>query len=140
MPKRIIKPENELAWGLLVKSWATGKNYFSPGTPAPPMPKTRQEFVQICSAFGISLDDLPDWVTGVIFIQPSKECLAIRLPPKELVEQSEQEFDQQNALYPLPAFYDEFYAAFGSPLRVPQDRKHEFHAKRIGDYSISMCA
>lgn len=136
MPRRIIKPEHELLWGKLVKSWAAGKNYFDPTKPAPPLPKTMQEFKDQCAGFGIELDNMPASITAIVFVQPSKEALTIRLPPKEIVESNEVELQQPGSTYHIPAFYDEFYEKH---LVVPDNRKIEFHSLRIGDYSISMC-
>lgn len=133
---RLIKPEHELLWGKLVKSWATGKNYFDATRPAPPLPRTMQEFKDTCAGLGIDLSNLPASVTGIVFVQPSSESLTIRIPPKEMVEASEQVLGQPGSRYDLPAFYDEFYE---TQLTVQDARKLEFHALRLGDYSISNC-
>ena len=139
MPKRIVPPGSELKWGLLVKSWATGKNYLAPGQPPIPLPHTYEEFKTLCNEkLGLGLER-PDWMHAIVFVQPSKAALTIRLPPKEIVEENEQEFAQSTLQYKIPAFYDQFYHA---ELDVPNtlEAKLEFHALRIGDYSISMCA
>ncbi len=139
MPRRIVPPASELRWGQLVKSWATGKNYLAPGQPPIPLPHTFEEFKTLCNdTLGLGLD-LPDWMSAIVFVQPSRSALTIRLPPKEIVEENEAEFQQSGSRYHIPAFYDQFYH---SELDVPDtlQAKLEFHALRIGDYSISMCA
>lgn len=139
MPKRIVPPASELSWGLLVKSWATGKNYLVPGEPPIPLPHTYDEFKDLCNErLGLGLQ-LPDWMNAIVFVQPSRSALTIRLPPKEIVEENELEFEQSGLRYEIPSFYDQ---AYHSELDVPDtlEAKLEFHALRIGDYSISMCA
>jgi hypothetical protein len=139
MPRRIVPPASELKWGLLVKSWATGKNYVAPGQPPIPLPHTYEEFKELCNnRLGLGLQ-LPDWMNAIVFVQPSRSALTIRLPPKEIVEENEREFEQGGLRYEIPAFYDHFYHSeldVGDTLAA----KLEFHALRIGDYSISMCA
>lgn len=139
MPRRIVPAESELRWGLLVKSWATGKNYVEPGLAPIPLPHTWDEFKALCNEqLQLGLE-FPAWMNAIVFVQPSRSALTIRLPPKEIVEENEREFRTEGIRYEIPAFYTEF---FGTPLNVPDDidSKLRFHALRIGDYSISMCA
>jgi hypothetical protein len=68
-------------------------------------------------------------------MQYSAETLALRLPPKSLVEGTEAELGQQGSVYPMPAFYDTLYGK-----TVPATaNKLDLHACRIGDYSIRNC-
>lgn len=139
--RRIVPAGSEHKWGLLVKSWATGKNYLPDlheGNSIP-LPHTFEEFVTLCNV-KLSLGlELPTWMNAIVFVQPSKSALTIRLPPKEIVEENEAEFAVPGSTYHIPAFYDLFY---GAHLEIPdtEAKKLEFHALRIGDYSISMCA
>jgi hypothetical protein len=131
--------DDDLKWGKLVKSWATGKNYFDINRPAPPLPRTLEDLKQQCADNGITAK-IPDVHTGLTVVQSSKEILMIKLPSKALVEVTELEF-AQGATYPFPKFYDDFYGTYGSPLVLPDTQKKlDFHACRIGDYSIRMCA
>ena len=68
-------------------------------------------------------------------MQYSAETLALRLPPKSLVEATETALGEPNSTYPMPGFYDEVY---GKPL-PPTTDKLNLHACRIGDYSIRNC-
>jgi len=139
MPKRIVPAESELRWGLLVKSWATGKNYLFPERGPIPLPHTYEEFVKLCNdELQLGLE-LPTWMNAIVFVQPSRSALTIRLPPKEIVEENEREFQGEGEAYRIPAFYETY---FGAELSVPnnEEDKRIFHALRIGDYSISMCA
>jgi hypothetical protein len=63
--------------------------------------------------------------------------LSLRLPPKAMVEAAEQDMEA-GADYPIPKFYDEFYH---TTLELADGKqKLDFHACRIGDYSIRNCA
>lgn len=131
--------DDDIKWGKLVKSWATGKNYFDTTKPAPPLPRTLDELKDQCAANGITVQ-IPAVHTGLTVVQSSKEILMIKLPSKALVEATELEL-AQGVPYPFPKFYDDFYASYGAPLVLPDaGKKLDFHAARIGDYSIRMCA
>lgn len=125
---------DDIRWGKLVKSWATGNSYFGPGTTAPPVPRTVQELKDQCREFGIEIQ-IPASITGLAVMQYSAETLALRLPPKALVEGTEAELKLPGSTYPMPVFYDDFY---GKKLPSETD-KLNLHACRIGDYSIRNC-
>ena len=125
---------DDLRWGKLVKSWATGKSYLGTGTSAPPIPRTVQELKDQCQPFGIAIK-IPPAITGLAVMQYSAETLALRLPPKSLVEGTEAELGQQGSVYPMPAFYDALYS---KPVPATAN-KLDLHACRIGDYSIRNC-
>jgi hypothetical protein len=143
----IGNPEN---WGRLVKSWSTGRNYFDPKQPAPQPPRTVKELKQQLKQYQCDAE-LASWVKGVAILQSSQETLQIRIPPKDLVERSEDMLRQANGgptaagsvptlelgAYPLPEFYSRF-------LRTrPDQRTLEvllgFHNSRVGDYSVCSC-
>jgi hypothetical protein len=129
---------DDIKWGKLVKSWATGKNYFDPAKPAPALPRTLGELKAQCDTHGVGVT-IPASLKGLAFMQYSADVLAIKLPPKSMVEESEAEFAQGGA-YQIPAFYNTFYAQSGSPLNLTtKDQKMDFHAARIGDYSVRNC-
>ena len=137
MPKRIVPPSSELRWGLLVKSWATGKNYLTPGDPPIPMPHSFSEFEELCNTklnLGLQLEGFK----AIVFIQPSMACITIRLPPKEIVEANEHGF-MEAGTYELPDFYNQVYGRLPN-IGDTLEEKLRFHALRIGDYTISMCA
>jgi hypothetical protein len=118
-------------WGKLVKSWATGRNYLQDGK-SYPVPKNLAEFRQQCSDAQVGAT-IPAHITGLTVTQTTKETLFIRLPPKELVEDSEQTLQTQP--YTLPPFYKRI---FGGNDPVVDD-KLRLHAERIGDYTMSNC-
>ena len=134
-----FKTNDDVKWGKLVKSWATGKNYIDPSKPAPVLPRTLDDLKDQCAAVGLNVT-IPAMHTGLVVVQSSKEILMIKLPSKALVEATEAEFEANGAAYPVPKFYDDFYAQFGAPLNLPnKNALLDFHAARIGDYSIRMC-
>ena len=134
-----FKVDDDIKWGKLVKSWATGTNYLEPAKPAPALPRTLDDLKEQCAKAGITVT-IPSMHTGLVVVQSSKEILMIKLPSKALVEATEAEFESPGAAYPVPKFYDDFYTKFGSPLKPPTKADLlNFHAARIGDYSIRMC-
>ena len=131
-----LEISDDILWGKLVKSWATGNNYFTPNRPAPPVPRTQEELLAQASEIGLTIS-FPDGMVGLEIIQYSSQTAVIKLPPKSMVEDTEAEFDKPNALYPMPRFYEDF---FSSPLpRMGKPKLLDLHAARIGDYSIRNC-
>ena len=41
-----LEISDEILWGKLVKSWATGENYIVRGRPAPPIPRTLADLLE----------------------------------------------------------------------------------------------
>lgn len=121
-----------LEWGRLVKSWATGRSYFGPGTAVPPIPQSIAELKTQCSAAGINIE-IPASITGLAFLQYSPETLSIRLPPKVLIDESEAILAKNN--YSMPQFYLDFFN--NSPS--DEQGRLDFHACRIGEYSVNSC-
>jgi hypothetical protein len=133
-----LEISNDVLWGKLVKSWATGRNYVHPDGQPFPIPRTLDELQEIIAT---RIPDLtvtfPDGMVGLAVIQYSRQTAVIKLPPKDMVEATEQQLRQPDAKYPMPKFYETF---FGSPLpALSQERLFELHAARIGDYSIRNC-
>jgi len=71
---------------------------------------------------------IPDRITGVLFVQPTWDTLVIRLPTKELIEESEANMNPTDAIYMVPEFYK------NTSLSAL-----ELLYSRIGDYTISEC-
>ena len=128
--------ENDILWGKLVKSWATGNNYIHPDRGPIAIPRTLEELLQIASDIGLSIT-FPDGMVGLAVIQYSPQTAVIKLPPKAMVEDTEAKLNQPGAVYPMPKFYEDFFCV---PLpALSRDQMFDLHAARIGDYSIRNC-
>ena len=131
-----LEISDDILWGKLVKSWATGENYIVRGRPAPPIPRTLTELLAQVADIGLRVS-FPDGMVGLQIVQYSGQTAVIKLPPKPMVEATEAEFEAPDALYPMPHFYEEFFHA---PLpKMDKAKLLDLHAARIGDYSIRNC-
>jgi hypothetical protein len=127
---------DDVLWGKLVKSWATGKNYVVPDDAPFAIPRTLDELLTIARSIGLTIK-FPDGMVGLAVIQYSPQTAVIKLPPKAMVEDTEARLREPNAVYPMPKFYETF---FGVPLpALSVDKLFDLHAARIGDYSIRNC-
>ena len=135
-----IPASSYLAWGKLVKTWATGKSYFEKDTPPIgidqlPIPHSMEELRAQMELVGAEALLPPDHVVGLAIVQYTPDTMVVRLPPKARIEAAEQAFKQQGATtYNFPSFYADF---INRPLQL--DEKLAVHACRIGDYTMSMC-
>jgi hypothetical protein len=160
-PKIIVGPNDYEAWGKLVKTWATGKNYvdhpMTDANPVPtveevppsyPKPRSFKEFVDQCvrAHVGLVFDDgLRTPVTGnegmgFIAIQGDADVQVLRLPPYEKLIESEAKF-MGGAAYQLPPFYGRI---FGVAQPDPEQQKTavqkmKIHAERVGEYTLNTC-
>lgn len=129
-------------WGKLVMSWSTGVSYLANGYLPPRLPRDLAEFHAQCqAAAGVPGADanplvrLPSTTTAIAFVQYSPETLVVKLPPAATVAAAEARLE--NGTYPIPPFYNRAYHQ-NLDMTDPE-RKKEFQAERIGDYSISSC-
>jgi len=129
-----------ILWGKLVKSWATGKNYIDATAHVFSVPRDLKDLLDQCQSIGLTVTisrKFPNDHLGIAILQNSREVVGIRLPPRDLVLETEAALGQNEAAYPLPGFYEQF---FGRPLpALSKDDQLQFHAARIGDYSIQHC-
>jgi hypothetical protein len=132
-----LEISDDILWGKLVKSWATGNNYLIKDRPAPPIPRTQEELLAQAADIGLTII-FPDGMVGLEIIQYSSQTAVIKLPPKSMIEAAEEEFKQaETPPYPMPRFYEQFFSA---PLpRRDTEGLMDLHAARIGDYSIRNC-
>lgn len=148
---RSLNVNNSINWGKLVKSWATGKNYFNAVKPAPAIPHTVEQLVATANEYGCGVTVAP-WVKGLAVITYSHEVLALRLPPKDMIERSEALIrGEPDAFappgsepaafkpsdYPIPDFYSDF-TKIKPDQRTVQDAL-DFHHARIGEYTMNSC-
>ena len=110
--------------GKLVAEWATGRR-------APPRnPAELKEQLR-----GIA--EVPDRIKEVEVVQGTLEKFVIRLPVREMVEQSLEimEDPMNEGSYPFPQFYADFYSPGFGPVLTPRDILYA----RVGDYTIAQC-
>jgi hypothetical protein len=132
----LIRVDNDVLWGKLVRSWATGVNHVVPGQPAPKPPETLDQLKAQCREAGIGIT-IPSYMTGLEVVRMPKDKVVLRIPPKDLVEQVELDLKASGAKYPIPQYYDD---AYGMALNVASpDERVKLQTCRIGDYSISVC-
>ena len=148
---------NALAWGRLVKTWATGLNYVdNPYSPPPVTDKYRRpnsfkEFVQQCrdASVGLLYDDgdnpsqvREDDPVSFVMLHGNTDLLVIRLSASEFLKKSEEHLvDPNTKTYEIPAFYKSFLInANADPNQVNTPEKRlDIHAMRVGEYTIAMC-
>lgn len=131
-----LEIDNDILWGKLVKSWATGRNYVHPERDPIAIPRTLDDLMTIASEIGLNIR-FPDGMVGLAVIQYSPQTAVVKLPPKAMVEGTEAKLSQPGAVYPMPKFYEDF---FGATLpALSRDELFDLHAARIGDYSIRNC-
>ncbi len=108
-----------------------GKKFIAWAKDADSRPKTLAEFVQ--QTQGV-VDKLPSYIKALQFVQGDKEVLLVRLPPAELIEDSEESFKSGKGAYELPSFYEEKLVQGLHP------DNRAFFEFRVGDYVIAHCA
>jgi hypothetical protein len=132
-----MKVVNWERWGDLVKAWTTGQPHRANGKTYA-VPRTLDELKKQCKELTIGLK-LPKHVTDLVVYSHEKSTMVLRLPPKDLVMASEKELRGRSP-YDLPPFYAD---ALGVSGQTPQfgsvEEALDFHARRIGDYTISNC-
>jgi hypothetical protein len=144
MPYERFKVANHERWGLLIKTWATGKDYIG-GRPSEPavapndtLPQSTEEFIARLNAAGVNPENT-HLLTNVEFVHvESPGHLVIRLAHPDMIAESEADLLGRPS-YGLPSFYSNMF--IGTPAEKPltPDEKMKFHAMRIGDYTLSIC-
>jgi hypothetical protein len=119
-----IEVADYIELGKLVAEWSTGKRV-PPTNPAELKEQLR----------GIA--EVPDRITEVEVVQGTLQKLVIRLPVREMVEQSLDLMDDPmgEGSYPFPQFYSDYYSPGFGPVLTPRDILYA----RVGDYTIAQC-
>lgn len=119
-----VEVVNYRAFGEKVKAWTKG---------TAPLPNNLEEFAAQLAAADVGVK-IPERFKYVKFVQSDEDTLVVRLPCKATLAASEERLARQGGSYPLPSFYEQVFE--GRPkIRNMLD----FHAERIGDYSIANC-
>ena len=135
VPMERLKITNLDKWGKLVKRWARRELKW---------PTTPEQLKDQCVDAGC-VADVPKYVDKVEMVQRPVTTLLLRLPPQELLDNSEKLLKKDGFTYTIPDFYNDLYKRDGdeeSPKpTVPKDTdgKMTLHALRIGDYTMSNC-
>ncbi len=87
---------DDVLWGKLVKSWATGRNYVVPDGAPFPIPRTLDELLAIAKSIDLAIT-FPDGMVGLAVIQYSPQTAVIKLPPKAMVEDTEARLREPDA-------------------------------------------
>lgn len=84
---------------------------------------------------------------GFVLLQGTSEISILRLPAKEKIHESEDALlgagGQPRLEYALPGFYGAVFGTAGAPLQMRSlglAEKMDFHAQRVGEYTINTCA
>jgi hypothetical protein len=169
MSTQRIDVTNLEAWGKLVKSWATGRDYVRalpagkvlPDEPAAgaavafPKPTSFKELVQVCIANNVGMYLVATATEpkkfcdgtesiGLALVQGAANTFVLRLPAKDNVHAAESALLGGAGVAPLNYALPDFYAAaFGVPNILPAMEpaaKMKFHALRVGEYTMNSCA
>jgi hypothetical protein len=111
-----------LAFGKVVVQWS-----LDPSTRPRTLRKLKEELRDIL--------EIPDRITRIKYVDVDQETLVIRVPNKEMVEESIERFSGRGQrAYPAPAFYRD--------LMPGPNRKRNIDILhcRIADYTIAQCA
>lgn len=140
MSSQLMRPkafEDWKRWGMLVKSWAMGVNLFDQSQPAPRIPTDLEDFKKVLSEHMIEMQFSPQ-LKGFAVMQSSDNTFVLKLPPRKLLTDSHAALSDDPGGYDLPMFYP---IAFGvSSFDINGMDPKDFHACRIGDYTLSTCA
>lgn len=136
-PMPVMSPRFEVGdlvkWGHLVKMWSTQQPYEE--IQVMPIPRDLHEFRTQCNAVGLQIT-IPESVTALAVSLYSPETLYLRLPPAEMIKNMEVYLMDPRTDYPQLTIYNMYST---TPFQIPKAEKLQFHAARIGDYTISQC-
>lgn len=108
-----------VGFGKLIADWATGDK---------PQPKDIDDMRKQCK----DVAHIPDRLKNLELVQSTLDTLVIKIPPKEMVEESKRIIPSL-ASYPTPAYY---YQKFINGSSMSNE---EFLYARIADYTIGQC-
>jgi hypothetical protein len=119
-----IEVADYIEMGRLVAQWAAD-------------PATRPETVDELREQLDGIAVVPDRIKTVEIVQSTLDHLILRLPVKEMIEESlERVTDPMgDGTYPLPQFYADHYRPGFGPVLTPLD----ILLARVGDYTIAQC-
>ncbi len=87
-----LQVTNHERWGNLVKTWSTGKNYLDDDNEYP-IPETVDEFKEQLAKAQVFMT-VPERYTQIKFVAQDMDTIVVRLPPKLVIEDSEERLSQ----------------------------------------------
>jgi hypothetical protein len=80
---------------------------------------------------------VPERIKKVTVVQSTLDHLILRLPVREMIQESEHRLSDPmaNGRYPFPQFYEDFYSPGFGPVMTPLETLYA----RVGDYTIAQC-
>ena len=119
-----IEVADYIEMGRLVSEWATGST---------PCPETVEDLKTQLDGIAV----VPDRIKTVSFVQSTLDHLVLRLPVKEMIEESLERMSDPmgDGRYTLPPFYADHYRPGFGPVMTPLD----ILLARVGDYTIAQC-
>jgi hypothetical protein len=137
-PLNRMRVVNWARWGDLIKCWTTGRPHRT-NKKTYAVPRSLDEMKAQCKELDIGLN-IPSYVKNLVVYSHEKSTMVIRLPPADFVLESEEHLKKKGAVYNLPSFYADALGLKGAvPAFDDMNEVLDFHASRIGDYSISNC-
>jgi hypothetical protein len=98
---------------------------------------TADQFKARVGKASVWISNFPDEYKHVVIVQGSEDTMVMRLPPKVMLQKSEDDL-LNSAAYAMRPFY---WALFGAAPDMPTDQAGimELHANRIGEYTLNNC-
>jgi hypothetical protein len=140
MPPRTTKLDitDHVAWGKLVKTWATGSDAYLGDASAFPFPETVEALRDQMSA-----GTVPPNIKSVQKLAPDDKKLILALPSKKSIEDVEDGL-RSGMSYPLPQFYWNVptQQVLWPPIAAsaPIVNRLRFNHQRVGEYTVLFCA
>ncbi len=119
-----IEVTDYIEMGRLVARWST-----EPKSQPKDIEELKQQFDGIAT--------VPDRIKHIHIVQGTLDTLILRLPVKEMIEESLERMSDPmaNGDYPLPQFYHDYYNPGFGPVMSSLDTL----LARVGDYTIAQC-
>jgi hypothetical protein len=101
---------------------------------------TVHEFLDLVTKADVKVEAMPKEYHNVIIVQGDENTLVVRLPPKDMLQGSEDDLIMSGDPYPIPAYYNKLYSGGRTSYPSTQSDIMELHAYRIGEYTLNNCA
>jgi hypothetical protein len=123
-----------VAWGKLVKTWATRSDKYLGDASTFPIPGSIGELKEQMAR--ARAGTVPNNITSLQIVSPDDDTLILLLPSKKAIEDTELAL-KTNGGYPLPPFYWRPIPPVGS---WPAAARLKLNHERVGEYTVLFCA